>query len=470
MATITSQINLWLKKGSTQGTLLAKKALPLHRFMEGSSFLGLTRNGGPTGNLKCRFQLARTIIKTLHGFEKAAEDQNPTERRLADSWEEIHGENNWVGLLEPFDSLLRTELIRYGDMAQACYDAYEEDPSSRFGHRIKIQPHMFFKSLGLTKYGYDVTKYIYSSYNLDVPNFFNKPLLSDDWTEGASWIGYVAVSNDEYTKHLGRRDITIAWRGTVTGLEIFADIQDFQTSIEDHNLPTHDPSIKVEDGFLDIYTKNDESNTFCNKSARTQVTEEVQRLLHEYSGEKLSISVTGHSLGSALATINAYDIAEMRQDNGEIPICVFSFSGPRVGNLRFKQRMEELGVKVLRVANIHDAVPKVPGVLLNERLPGFMQKVVEFLPWSYFHVGEKLMLDHTKSPFIKKWIDLAEVHNLELLLHLLDGYQGERREFLRATRRNLALVNKSADLLNDALQIPPKWREALRKKADNITD
>nr|GME07474.1 phospholipase A1-Igamma2, chloroplastic-like [Ipomoea batatas] len=421
MATITSQINLWLKKGSTQGTLLAKKALPLHRFMEGSSFLGLTRNGGPTGNLKCRFQLARTIIKTLHGFEKAAEDQNPTERRLADSWEEIHGENNWVGLLEPFDSLLRTELIRYGDMAQACYDAYEEDPSSRFGHRIKIEPHVFFKSLGLTKYGYDVTKYIYSSYNLDVPNFFNKPLLSDDWTEGASWIGYVAVSNDEYSQHLGRRDITIAWRGTVTGMEKFADIQDFQTSIEDHNLPTHDPSIKAEDGFLDIYTKSDESNTFCNKSARTQVTEEVQRLLHEYSGEKLSISVTGHSLGSALATINAYDIAETRQDKGEIPVCVFSFSGPRVGNLRFKQRMEELGVKVLRVANIHDAVPKVPGVLLNERLPGFMQK-------------------------------------------------GERREFLRATRRNLALVNKSADLLNDALQIPPKWREALRKKADNITD
>ncbi|XP_031099069.1 phospholipase A1-Igamma2, chloroplastic-like [Ipomoea triloba] len=470
MATITSQINLWLKKGSTQGTLLAKKALPLHRFMAGSSFLGLKRNGGPTGNLKCRFQLARTITTTLHSFEKAAEDQNPTERRLADSWEEIHGENDWVGLLEPFDSLLRTELIRYGDMAQACYDAYEEDPSSRFGYRIKIEPHMFFKSLGLTKYGYDVTKYIYSSYNLDVPNFFNKPLLSDDWTEGASWIGYVAVSNDEYTKHLGRRDITIAWRGTVTGLEKFADIQDFQTSIEDHNLPTHDPSIKVEDGFLDIYTKNDESNTFCNKSARTQVTEEVQRLVHEYSGEKLSISVTGHSLGSALATINAYDIAEMRQDNGKIPICVFSFSGPRVGNLRFKQRMEELGVKVLRVANIHDAVPKVPGVLLNERLPGFMQKVVEFLPWSYFHVGEKLMLDHTKSPFIKKWIDLAEVHNLELLLHLLDGYQGERREFLRATGRNLALVNKSADLLNDDLRIPPKWREALRKKADNITD
>nr|GLL43629.1 phospholipase A1-Igamma2, chloroplastic-like isoform X2 [Ipomoea trifida] len=458
MATITSQINLWLKKGCTHGFLLAKKSLPLHRFMEGSSFLGL----------KCIFQLPRTLTTTLHGFENAAEDQNPAERRLADSWEEIHGKNDWVGLLEPFDSLLRTELIRYGDMAQACYDAYEEDPSSRFGYRIKIEPHMFFKSLGLTKYGYDVTKYIYSSYNLDVPNFFNKPLLSDDWTEGASWIGYVAVSNDEYTKHLGRRDITIAWRGTVTGLEVFADIQDFKTSIEDHNLPTRDPSIKVEDGFLDVYTKKDESNTFCNKSARTQVTEEVQRLLHEYSGEKLSISVTGHSLGSALATINAYDIAEMRQNNEDkIPVCVFSFSGPRVGNIRFKERMEELGVKVLRVANIHDAVPKVPGILLNERLPGFMQKVVEFLPWSYFHVGEKLMLDHTKSPFIKKWIDLAEVHNLELLLHLVDGYQGEGREFLSATGRNLALVNKSKDLLNDDLHIPPNWKEALRKKADN---
>ncbi|XP_019180267.1 PREDICTED: phospholipase A1-Igamma2, chloroplastic-like [Ipomoea nil] len=430
MATITSQINLWLKKGCGHGFHLPKKALPVHRCLERSSFLGLARNGGATGNLKCRFQVARTITTRLHGFEKAAEDEKPAERRLAEFWEEIHGENDWVGLMEPFDSLLRTELIRYGDMAQACYDAYEKDPSSRFGHRIKIEPHMFFKSLGLTKYGYDVTKYIYSSYNLDVAHFFkHKPLWSNDWTQGASWIGYVAVSNDEYSQHLGRRDITIAWRGTVTSLDIFSDIQDFQTSTEHHSLPTHDPSIKVEDGFLDIYTKNDESNTFCNKSARTQVAEEVQRLLHEYSGKKLSISVTGHSLGSALATINAYDIAEnMIQDNGEkIPLCVFSFSGPRVGNFRFKQRLEELGVKVLRVANIHDAVPKVPGVLLNERLPVFMQKLVKFLPWSYFHVGEKLMLDHTKSNFIEKSINIAKFHNLKFLLQLLDGYQGEGR-------------------------------------------
>jgi hypothetical protein len=49
--------------------------------------------------------------------------------------------------------------------------------------------------------------------------------------------------------------------------------------------------------------------------------------------------VKGHSLGSALAMLSAYDIAEMGLNRSEsddqaesIPITVFSFAGPRVGN------------------------------------------------------------------------------------------------------------------------------------------
>ena len=40
------------------------------------------------------------------------------ERRLADVWREVHGQDDWVGLLDPMDPILRSELIRYGEMAQ----------------------------------------------------------------------------------------------------------------------------------------------------------------------------------------------------------------------------------------------------------------------------------------------------------------------------------------------------------------
>ncbi|CDY22885.1 BnaA01g18230D [Brassica napus] len=56
------------------------------------------------------------------------------ERRLRDidTWRKIQGEDDWAGLTDPMDPVLRSELIRYGEMAQACYDAFDFNPSSRY--------------------------------------------------------------------------------------------------------------------------------------------------------------------------------------------------------------------------------------------------------------------------------------------------------------------------------------------------
>ncbi|CAN7096581.1 unnamed protein product [Brassica rapa subsp. narinosa] len=56
------------------------------------------------------------------------------ERRLRDTWRKIQGEDDWAGLMDPMDPVLRSELIRYGEMAQACYDAFDFDPSSTATH------------------------------------------------------------------------------------------------------------------------------------------------------------------------------------------------------------------------------------------------------------------------------------------------------------------------------------------------
>lgn len=39
----------------------------------------------------------------------------------------------------------------------------------------------------------------------------------------------------------------------------------------------------------------------------------------------------------------------------------FTFASPKVGNKKFAECMDALGVKVLRVVNKPDLVPKVPG-------------------------------------------------------------------------------------------------------------
>ncbi|CAN6480862.1 unnamed protein product [Victoria cruziana] len=429
---------------------------------------------GPVGAVDTTERLSKLEPKE-NGEEKPDEEEgcggkgedlkgkDKPELRLGERWREIHGSNEWEGLLDPLDPLLRKELIRYGEMAQACYDGFDFDRFSKYCGSCKYNRRHFFEGVGLTESGYDVTRYLYAVSSVNLPNFFKKSVWPKIWSSRANWIGYVASSKD--STNVGRRDIAIAWRGTVTRLEWVADLMDFLKPVL---LPGHqnqDPEVKVESGFLDLYTDKDSACRFCLFSAREQILTEIKRLVEQYSssGEEMSISITGHSLGSALALLSAYDIAEMGlnvlPDGRRIPITVFSFSGPRVGNRRFKERCGELGIKVLRVVNVHDTVPKLPGLFLNERLPGILQGLADALPWGYTHVGTELRLDHTMSPFLKETNDPSCFHNLEAHLHLLDGFHGTGRRFVLSSGRDPALVNKACDFLKEHHLVPPYWRQ-----------
>lgn len=379
------------------------------------------------------------------------EDKRP----LSEIWKEIQGCHDWDGLLDPMNSHLRREIIRYGEFAQACYDSFDFDPHSKYCGSCKYQGARFFEKLGMADCGYQISRYLYATSDINLPNFYQKSKLSSVWSTHANWMGYVAVCTDEdEIKRLGRRDIVVSWRGTVTYLEWIYDLKDI---LHSPNF-TNDPSIKMELGFYDLYTKKEDTCNFCSFSAREQVLAEIKRLLDYYDGEEISITITGHSLGAALAIITAYDIAELGVNivndgrvTHKIPITVYSFGGPRVGNLKFKERCEKLGVKVLRVINIHDKVPTVPGIFANEKLQfqKYLEETVSF-PWSYAHVGVELTLDHTHSPFLKPASDLGCAHNLEAHLHLLDGYHG---------KRDIALVNKDSNFLKKEYGVPPHWRQ-----------
>ncbi|XP_031113245.1 phospholipase A1-Igamma3, chloroplastic-like [Ipomoea triloba] len=394
-------------------------------------------------------------------IEEYMEDQRPLDK----IWKLIQGLDNWEGLLDPMNSHLRKEIIRYGEFAQACYDSFDFDPHSKYCGTCKYTATDFFPKLGMAHRGYHISRYLYATSNINLPNFFQMSTVSSIWSQHANWMGYVAVTTDpEEIRRLGRRDIVIAWRGTVTYLEWIHDLKNILH-------PAHfrdDPDIKIESGFFDLYTKKEMACNFCTYSAREQVLSEVNRLIEKYRGEELSITVTGHSLGASLALLSAYDIAEMKvnilHDDDDsltrIPITVFSFAGPRVGNLRFKERCEELGIRVLRVVNVHDKVPTVPGIIANENFQyqKQLEKTLQF-PWSYAHVGVELALDHTRSPFLKKSGDLGCAHNLEAHLHLVDGFHGKDQPFRSATGRDIALVNKDSNFLKRELDVPPYWRQ-----------
>ncbi|WJX84322.1 hypothetical protein P8452_66910 [Trifolium repens] len=359
----------------------------------------------------------------------------------------------------------REIFIRYGEMAQACYDSFDFDPYSKYCGSCIHPHHGFFPSSDLPHIGYTVARYLYATANINIPFFFKKSRWPDKyWSEHANWMGYVAVSDDETTKLIGRRDIVIAWRGTVTHVEWVANLQNYLKPIY-KDIPCPDNDVRVEAGFLDMYTDRKNKDGYCKYSAREQVLGELRRLLEKYSNEEVSVTLTGHSLGSAMAMLSAFDIAEtglnVRENGEKIHVSVFSFSGPRVGNLKFKGRLEShLGVKVLRVFNKHDMVPKSPGVLINETSPFWLLKIAEDIniPWCYMLVHKELELDHKISPFLNPDAAAADVHNLEAILHILDGYHGKNREYEATTNRDLALVNKRCDFLKDEHSVPPNWK------------
>lgn len=412
------------------------------------------------------------ITKDKINQEEEEEDiQEMYHRPLNQIWREIQGSNNWEGLLDPMNSHLRKEILRYGDFAQACYDSFDFDPHSKYCGTCKYQGAHFFEKLGMVDKGYHMRRFIYATSNINLPKFFQKSTVSSIWSQHANWMGYVAITTDEdEIKRLGRRDILIAWRGTVTYLEWIHDLKNILH-------PAHfrdDPSIKIESGFFDLYTAKEDRCEYCSYSAREQVLAEISRLIQRYKNEELSITITGHSLGAALALLSAYDVAEMNANivtNGnnnnntkesikKIPITVYSFSGPRVGNLKFKERCDELGIKVIRIVNVHDTVPKVPGIITNEKFQyqKYIEDAISF-PWSYAHVGVELGLDHTWSRYLKPTADIVCAHNLEALLHLVDGYHGKEKGFKSATNRDIALVNKCCNFLKKEYGVPANWRQ-----------
>ncbi|KAG6435599.1 hypothetical protein SASPL_100473 [Salvia splendens] len=343
--------------------------------------------------------------------------------KLSHNWEYYQGVDNWKGLLDPLDDTLRLEIIRYGNFVEAAYCScnFHPSPSTPYAS-CRFPKSKILSQSGFPATGYRVTK------NLTATSGIHLPGWAPTWmTTRSSWIGYIAVCHDRREiARLGRRDVVIALRGTATGLEWLENMRATLTPLTNGD---GENEAMVESGFLSLYT----SASGNKPSLQTLVREGISKIMQKYGGERLSLTITGHSLGAALATLAAYDVKETFADAAPM-VTVMSFAGPRVGNWSFRCRLEEQGTKVLRIVNSDDVITKVPGFVVDgdELSAGWVRKV----QWVYADVGCELRLSSRDAPGLNG-INIAACHELKTYLRLVNGSNCP----FRATARKM--INKT---------------------------
>lgn len=153
---------------------------------------------------------------------------------------------------------------------------------------------------------------------------------------------------------------------------LIEDLEDDQESVfASRGLTAH-----VHRGFLESYV-----------TVRNQVLKYVDQLAVDFDGNQIrAVICTGHSLGGALATLCAFDVAvHLRKRTGrdDVAVACSTFGCPRVGNLVFMSRYNLLVPKTNRFVNAGDIIPKSPprNFLRSITLTG------------YRHVGRQILLD-----------------------------------------------------------------------------
>ncbi|MGA9670319.1 MAG: lipase family protein [Terracidiphilus sp.] len=221
---------------------------------------------------------------------------------------------------------------------------------------------------------YKVLKTIYAN-DLATDISPNKPL------EGFVTIGIVA-QNEAVDA-----DVFVAIRGTEGILEWVQDATFLLRSF-----PAVSGSGLTEDGFTDMYL-----SFSLTPSPSTTFMKDVGALLETDA----MVTVVGHSLGAALATLFALDMAA----NLKFPVTtLYTLASPRVGDLSFHNLFNHVVPNAYRVANRLDIVPKLPPPLL------------------YFHVGDET--DLTPSNTMK--FDLLCEHHLTSYFNMLATLIGQQ--------------------------------------------
>ncbi|KAI3845003.1 hypothetical protein MKX03_014708 [Papaver bracteatum] len=388
-------------------------------------------------------------------------------------WEELLGSNQWEGLLNPLDLNLRKLILRCGDFCQGTYDSFDSDQNSKYCGSSRFGKKAFFRKVAnkSAEDDYIVDSFLYATSKIAVPKAFLSFSFSEDaWSRESNWIGYIAVSSDEASERLGRREIYVAWRGTIRKLEWVNVLVAKPTSLkpllkpadteatshgqkhhwyksllgkkdgnDDDSEDDDDDNPKVMKGWLAIYNSSNPKSQFTKLSARSQILIKINALVNRYKDEGVSVVLTGHSLGASLAILSAFDLIE--KGLSDVPVTAIVFGSPQVGNKAFNKRLGTFpNLRILHVKNQLDLITHYPSKYLG-----------------YVHTGVELEIDTRKSKSLKDSKNPSDWHNLQAILHIVAGWNGKEGEFELKVKRSIALVNKYCAFLKDETLVPGKW-------------
>lgn len=198
--------------------------------------------------------------------------------------------------------------------------------------------------------------------------------------QGWKTMGIVAINDAD------PNDVFVAIRGTLT---VWEWLQDAKFLLRPFGRVTGGGL--TEDGFTDMYY----SMSFTAGNCDGDFIKDLTALFPSTA----TVTVAGHSLGAAVATLLAFDLAA----NTSFVPSLYTLASPRVGDLTFSHVFNHVVQNSFRVANRLDVVPKVPPPLM------------------YFHVGDETEL---VPPMALKF-DLGCEHHLTSYFNMLGKLSGQ---------------------------------------------
>ncbi|MBW4622712.1 MAG: lipase family protein [Cyanosarcina radialis HA8281-LM2] len=317
-------------------------------------------------------------------FETKKEPQEFTleaNRRL----ENIEFNNNWIYAKKEIESSPLTEYYLLNEE-----DLKNENIASKF-------PDSDY-------YKYKILKtYEYTSY-YPINYFLNKKIVDIDR------FGFIAERQERKDKF-----VFVIFRGTLEPAEWFSNAQFKQLNFltrtvlelkKTENKETEDfgkislgfnkmytdfrPGIIIGDNYINKISIKIDSviRQFLWKKSKFKLkNQSIYQAINDYVSnqnlDRANVYIAGHSLGGALATIAALDIARQLDIAGKnklkSPIGLYTFASPRVGDNKFADKFNEFmsdgKIESFRFANSEDLVTKIPlpvwfklGIDLDRRL------------------------------------------------------------------------------------------------------
>ena len=263
------------------------------------------------------------------------------------------------------------QAILFGQAVNAAYAIPPTDLNNRAGDNLQV---------GATSY--EVVTTIYAN---DLATDVNPDR------------GKARVSIGLILQAAGAGDVVISIRGTEGYMEWIHDAQFLLVPC-----PFMPSAGNTEDGFTSMYGSMRIGQDPTSKTVTQSMTPA------SFKRPVTSVTICGHSLGGALATLLALDVAV----NSPFFPTAFTYASPRTGDPQFVRTYDHLVPNTARIANRLDAVPNLP-------FPPLYEHVIGEFPLNPVKVT---LFPFSVTPLLKP--NIVCLHILDSYLHLLSQLAG----------------------------------------------